>query len=166
MRCAATFDYIGISVLITASILTTEHYGFYCNPTLRTFYLTFTALTGLVPILCSFFTFWDTQPYRLFRVAVFILLGSSGIVPFYHQVEYKGFDAAWHFISPIFSSIAAYLAGVYIYANRFPERIWPGKLDRWGLHSHSVWHVMVCIGIYEHYRATLWFYSLRGECEA
>ncbi|KAG9285073.1 hypothetical protein G9A89_009884 [Geosiphon pyriformis] len=161
-KCAATFDYIGISLLITASILITEYYSFYCSPYIRAFYMTFTFLTGLVPITCSIlFPWWDTKDYRSYRLATFIMLGSSGIFPLSHLIHVQGLVHVWHFVSPVISSLTAYLTGVWIYANRLPERKWPGKLDHFGIHSHSVWHVFVCIGIYEHYRASLWFFERR-----
>jgi len=167
MKCAATFDYIGISLLITASILITEYYSFYCSPTLCAFYIIFTSLVGLVPIVCSMFSWFDTKPFRLFRVALFLMLGCSGIFPMTHMVHLHGFRHMWDFISPLISSVTAYLTGVWIYANRFPEKNWPGKLDRFGIHSHSVWHVCVCVGIYEHYKASLWFFERRfSGCDA
>ncbi|CAG8704947.1 7822_t:CDS:2, partial [Ambispora leptoticha] len=154
MKCAATFDYIGISLLITASILITEYYSFYCSPLVCCFYMIFTSLAGLVPIMCSIlFKWWDTKPYRLYRVGMFVMLGSSGIFPLTHLIHLHGVVHTWHFVSPIISSIAAYLTGVWIYANRFPERKWPGKLDRFGIHSHSVWHVFVCIA-HKYYSTT------------
>src|SRR3954447_17051881 len=71
MKCAATFDYIGISLLITASILITEYYSFYCSTSLSVFYITFTSLSGLIPIACSMFPWFDTKQFRLFRVVLF-----------------------------------------------------------------------------------------------
>lgn len=161
MQCAATFDYIGISFLIIASIIITEYYGLYCSPFERNFYMTFTALVGLVPIICAIFPWFDSKRFRLFRVILFITLGCSGMFPLAHLVYIHGFNHMWDFINPIISSLFAYLTGVWIYANRFPEKKWPGKLDRFGIHSHSVWHVFVCIGIYEHYKACLWFFEKR-----
>ena len=161
MKCAATFDYIGISLLITASILITEYYSFYCTPNVQMFYIVVTSLSGLVPIFCSFYSWFDTKPFRLFRVFLFILLGCSGVFPLTHMIHLHGIKHVWSFVSPVISSIVAYLTGVWIYANRFPERKWPGMWDRIGVHSHSLWHVCVCIGIYEHYRASLWFYERR-----
>ncbi|CAJ0766928.1 15340_t:CDS:2 [Entrophospora sp. SA101] len=161
MQCAATFDYIGISFLIIASIIITEYYGLYCSPFERNFYMTFTALVGLVPIICAIFPWFDSKRFRLFRVILFITLGCSGVFPLAHLVYIHGFNHMWDFINPIISSLFAYLTGVWIYANRFPEKKWPGKLDRFGIHSHSVWHVFVCIGIYEHYKACLWFFEKR-----
>ncbi|CAB4390142.1 unnamed protein product [Rhizophagus irregularis] len=167
MKCAATFDYIGISLLITASILITEYYSFYCSTSLSVFYITFTSLSGLVPIACSMFPWFDTKQFRLFRVVLFIMLGCSGLFPLAHKILLHGFDHTFNFIQPIISSIFAYLTGVWIYANRYPERKWPGKLDRFGIHSHSLWHVCVCIGIYEHYKASLWFFQQRyAHCPA
>jgi len=164
MKCAAQFDYIGISILITASILIMEYYGLYCSKSLATFYITFTLLAGLIPITCSMFPWFDTQSFRLFRVGLFIMLGCSGIFPLMHKIALDGFEDTKNFIQPLLSSIVAYLTGVWIYANRFPERKWPGKLDQFGIHSHSIWHICVCIGIYEHYRASLWFFKKGAEC--
>jgi adiponectin receptor len=33
-------------------------------------------------------------------------------------------------------------------ANRFPEKMYPGRFDATGLTSHAIWHVFVCLGIF------------------
>ncbi|KAI8374494.1 hemolysin-III related-domain-containing protein [Radiomyces spectabilis] len=157
----ATLDYIGIAILITASILVTEYYGFYCRPTPQFRYMIFTTVVGSVGIISPFFKCWDTKQYRPLRVAVFLLIAFSSIVPVMHLIRLNGLASTMEFFELAGVSVMMYLFGVIIYVNRFPERLFPGKFDFAGLTSHAIWHVFVCLGIYFHYLASLNFYSQR-----
>ncbi|KAH8555696.1 hemolysin-III related-domain-containing protein [Umbelopsis sp. PMI_123] len=157
----ATLDYIGISILITASVLMTEYYSYYCRPVAKFRYMLFTALVGSTGIVMPMFHFWDTKPFRPVRIGVFLLMAFSSAVPVVHITFLNGFGNTWDFLKPVWYSVAMYLFGVAIYANRFPEKMYPGRFDFAGLHSHAIWHIFVCLGIYFHYRASLHFYAQR-----
>ncbi|KAG0174623.1 hypothetical protein DFQ30_003611 [Apophysomyces sp. BC1015] len=157
----ATLDYIGISFLITASILVTEYYGFYCSPVARMRYMVFTGFVGSIGIVTPFFKFWDTKPYRPLRISVFLAMAFSSIVPVLHLFSLKGSVLTLAFLKPAGVSVAMYILGVVFYANRFPERAFPGRFDFAGMTSHAIWHIFVCFGIFFHYKATLHFYSQR-----
>ncbi|KAI8384922.1 hemolysin-III related-domain-containing protein [Radiomyces spectabilis] len=157
----ATLDYIGIAFLITASILITEYYGFYCNPIARWRYMVFSGFLGTVGTITPFFKFWDTPRYRPLRIGVFLAMGFSSLVPVLHLVSSKGFMPTVLFLKPALVSCAMYILGVIFYANRFPERAFPGRFDFAGMTSHAIWHVFVCFGIFFHYMASLQFYAQR-----
>ncbi|KAI9321587.1 hemolysin-III related-domain-containing protein [Dichotomocladium elegans] len=157
----ATLDYIGISILITASILLTEYYGFYCNPVTTTRYMIFTAVIGCAGIVGPFFKFWDTKQYRMLRIAVFLAMAFSSIVPVVHLLLKNGILKSLDFFQEALISVAMYIFGVIVYANRFPEKFYPGRFDFAGMTSHAIWHIFVCFGIYFHYLASLRFYANR-----
>ncbi|KAJ1651706.1 inc metabolism membrane protein [Dispira simplex] len=160
MRCAVMLDYIGISVLITASIIPVSYYGFYCDPASCTFYTIFTLLVGTTGTILSSFPWFDRSEYRYVRVIVFVLMGASGAIPMLHLAYDRGLVATSHYIAPIVKSLCCYLVGVYFYANKYPERLYPGLFDHLG-NSHQIWHLSVIGGIFFHYMATLHFYQSR-----
>ncbi|CAO3651703.1 unnamed protein product [Mucor fragilis] len=157
----ATLDYMGISFLITASVLVTEYYGYYCRPMMKSRYMVFTTIVGSVGVLAPFLPKWDTKALRPLRIAVFVSMAVSSAVPVFHLVYLNGFKSTWHFFELAAVSVAMYILGVIVYANRFPEKFFPGRFDFAGLTSHAIWHVFVCLGIFFHYLASLRFYANR-----
>ncbi|KAK9701643.1 inc metabolism membrane protein, partial [Basidiobolus ranarum] len=65
MRCSAVLDYVGISLLITASVLVTEYYGFYCRPFLRNLYITATGTLGVTGVILPWLPGFDDKEYRI-----------------------------------------------------------------------------------------------------
>ncbi|KAG0738821.1 hypothetical protein G6F62_008790 [Rhizopus arrhizus] len=157
----ATLDYMGIAFLITASVLVAEYYGFYCRPLMRNRYMMFTLLLGSIGMFAPFLKRWDTKQYRPLRIAVFVSMAVSSAVPVIHLFCLNGFKSSCEFFDLAGLSVLMYILGVVVYANRFPERMYPGEFDSIGLTSHAIWHVFVCFGIFFHYLATLRFYSNR-----
>ncbi|KAF9140966.1 hypothetical protein BG015_001457 [Linnemannia schmuckeri] len=166
MRCAATLDYIGIGVLITASVMATLHYGFFCDVE-RWIFLAFSFGMGVVGCILPLYPFFDLPSFRYFRIFIFLGMACSGIVPLTYVAYMKGPINTWNFIAPFCKSGLAYLTGLLFYGHRFPEKQFPGVFDRWG-HSHQVWHVAVVAGIYYHYMAMVHFYNSRYSfgCQA
>ncbi|KAG0234635.1 hypothetical protein BGW42_006386 [Actinomortierella wolfii] len=159
MRCAATLDYIGIGVLITASVMATLHYGFFCDAE-RWLFMAFSLGMGVVGCILPLYPFFDLPSFRYFRIFIFLGMACSGIVPLSYVTYMKGLVPTWNFIAPFCKSGLAYLTGLLFYGHRFPEKQFPGFFDRWG-HSHQVWHVAVVAGIYYHYVAMVHFYNSR-----
>ncbi|KAG0306812.1 hypothetical protein BGZ98_001677 [Dissophora globulifera] len=166
MRCAATLDYIGIGVLITASVMATLHYGFFCD-TERWIFLSFSLGMGIVGCILPLYPFFDLPSFRYFRIIIFLGMACSGIVPLSYAAYTKGFASTLSFIAPFCKSGLAYVTGLLFYGHRFPEKQFPGVFDRWG-HSHQLWHVAVVAGIYYHYMAMVHFYNERYSfgCQA
>ncbi|KAF9543298.1 hypothetical protein EC957_001025 [Mortierella hygrophila] len=166
MRCAATLDYIGIGVLITASVMATLHYGFFCDVE-RWVFLAFSLGMGIVGCILPLYPFFDLPSFRYFRIFIFLGMACSGVVPLAYVAYMKGPLNTWNFIAPFCKSGVAYLTGLLFYGHRFPEKQFPGVFDRWG-HSHQVWHVAVVAGIYYHYMAMVHFYNSRYSfgCQA
>ncbi|CEP13754.1 hypothetical protein [Parasitella parasitica] len=166
-RQVACLDYVGISVLICASIMLCEYYGFYCTDAVRNTYITATTTLAVIGVSMPFQAWFDKHERRWLRIAFFIALASSGAIVIGHLAVMRGVIETFSWLTPVFKSIACYLAGVIIYGNQFPERFWPGKFDHFG-HSHQFWHLFVCGGIWFHYQAALQFASNReifGQCQ-
>ena len=54
-------DYVGISVLIAASILTVEYHGFYCQPIAQVSYMASTAVLGIIGMCIPWLEWFDQQ---------------------------------------------------------------------------------------------------------
>ena len=54
-------DYVGISVLIAASILTVEYHGFYCQPAAQIAYMTSTTVLGIAGMFIPWLEWFDRQ---------------------------------------------------------------------------------------------------------
>lgn len=147
MKSLACLDYVGISVLIAASIVTMEWHGFYCNPTSQMFYVGFTAALGLIGVVIPWFPWFDRVENRRYRIMFFLGIAISGILPITHITYTQSLIRTWHFFSPVFKSLLCYVAGVAIYATHFPERLHPGNFDRLG-NSHQLWHLAILGGIW------------------
>ncbi|KAG2203458.1 hypothetical protein INT47_008185 [Mucor saturninus] len=167
-RQVACLDYVGISVLICASIILCEYYGFYCDSSVRNTYITATSTLAVIGVSMPFQAWFDRHERRWLRIAFFVALASSGAIVIGHLALVRGAFTTISWLAPVFKSIACYLAGVIIYGNQFPEKFWPGKFDHLA-HSHQFWHLFVCGGIWFHYQAALQFAASReefGQCTA
>lgn len=101
------------------------------------------------------------------RIAFFITLAASGAFPLGHLFSVYGYRTLMDWLSPVLKSIGCYLLGVVVYGNQWPEAFWPGKFDHLG-HSHQLWHLFVCGGIWYHYTAAVSFFAQRealGLCQ-
>jgi hypothetical protein len=61
MKCMACLDYVGISVLIAASVVVTEYYGFYCESTFRNSYIAATAMFGVAGVVVPWLSWFDQK---------------------------------------------------------------------------------------------------------
>ena len=54
-------DYVGISALIAATIITVEYHGFYCQPSAQWSYMTATTILGIIGMLIPWLEWFDRQ---------------------------------------------------------------------------------------------------------
>ncbi|KAI9818029.1 MAG: hypothetical protein M1827_000653 [Pycnora praestabilis] len=152
MERFACVDYTGISLLIAASIMTTEYTAFYCEPVSRWIYIFFTASLGIGGVILPWHPTFNRADMNWARVAFYVSLGATGLIP-YVQLRYtRGAEWTAHFYLPVLKSMAVYLVGAVVYAAQIPERWWPGGFDYVG-GSHNLWHLAVLGGILFHYVA-------------
>ncbi|KAL3423851.1 izh family channel protein [Phlyctema vagabunda] len=158
MERFACVDYTGISLLIAASIMTTEYTAFYCEPVSRWIYMTATATLGIGGVILPWHPTFNRQDMAWLRVAFYVTLGASGFAPVFQLNYTRGGAWAWEFYAPIAKSITVYLVGAVVYASQIPERWCPGAFDYIG-GSHNLWHFAVLGGILFHFQAMQEFFA-------
>lgn len=155
-------DYLGIIVLITCSLISIMLFAFYDEPRWKYgFIALFVSLGGL----CAKVTFdqkFSTPTYRPLRSLMFVLFGLSGALPVLAAVwlyggstAFERANAGWLVFEGIF-----YITGAVLYAARFPERLVykededhvAGLFDLVGA-SHQIFHILVVVAAYCHWRA-------------
>ncbi|EDK43592.1 hypothetical protein LELG_01771 [Lodderomyces elongisporus NRRL YB-4239] len=165
-RFGNQLDYFGIVILITCSLISIILFSYYNLPFQKWLFVGITLFFGTV---CTIFTLhpeFSKNTYRPFRSAMFIMFGLSGVLPIANAVYLFGFETTkarsgliWLILEGVF-----YILGAVLYAMRFPERIGhldskehifkPGRFDIFG-HSHQIFHVLVVVAAFCHWRALL-----------
>ncbi|KAI1341506.1 hemolysin-III related-domain-containing protein [Xylariaceae sp. FL0016] len=160
MERFACIDYTGISLLIAASIMTTEYTAFYCEPVSRWTYITATAVLGIAGTILPWHPKFNAANMAWLRVGFFIGLGATGFMPVFQIIATRGSEWAFEFYtgSNLVKSLAVYVLGALVYASKVPERWWPGAFDYFG-NAHNLWHCAVLGGILFHYVAMQEFFS-------
>ncbi|KAJ2976564.1 hypothetical protein NQ176_g4876 [Zarea fungicola] len=154
----ACVDYTGISLLIAASIMTTEYTAFYCDPVSRWTYMLLTAFLGVGGVILPWHPMFNSPDMSWLRVAFFVGLALTGFLPILQLLYTHGSEFVVDFYSPILKSILVYFGGAVIYASKIPECWYPGMFDYIG-GSHNLWHAAVLGGIIFHYTAMQQFFA-------
>ncbi len=118
----ACFDYSGITILIIASIITTEHISLRDFWALRIGFVLFSFFAGVAGIIFSWSPQFDKPDSRALRIGFFIGLAALGAMAFVTSSCIKGFMYTLNLYSPLFVSFAGYLVGVVFYGCLIPER--------------------------------------------
>ncbi|CAA91897.1 Hemolysin-III family protein [Schizosaccharomyces pombe] len=150
MRCAACMDYVGISALIAASIISVEYHAFVCQGPLRFIFIAFTGTLGLIGIYTPWKKWFNEYKYRSVKIFFFVGLACSGLIPMITMFYIKGTRRTVKYLDPVFKSIFSYIIGVLFYGLHIPERFLPGKFDIIG-NSHQIWHIAIIVGVAFHY---------------
>jgi len=163
-------DYVGIAVLIVASFYPVVYYSFYCVPGLRTFYLSVMSAFGVAVLIISLMDRFQAPQYTPYRAVLFSGLGACGAFPILHQTFFTWRVVPTPMIVTFWLELlmgACYLMGAYIYAVAVPEKWKPGRFDVW-MSSHNIFHILVVMGAYVHYRAALVLMAWRDHhrCDA
>ncbi|RLM00169.1 hypothetical protein CFD26_107346 [Aspergillus turcosus] len=168
MERFACVDYTGISLLVAASIVTTEYTAFYCEPVSRWTYILLTMSFGIGGVILPWHPTFNRHDLAWARVAFYVTLALTGFAPLFQLTYTRGFAWCLYFYAPVMKSILVYFAGACIYASQVPERWRPGLFDYFG-GSHNIWHLAVLGGILFHYCAMQdlfagAFVRAKGEC--
>lgn len=158
MERFACVDYTGISLLIAASIMTTEYTAFYCEPISRWIYMSLTASLGIGGVILPWHPTFNRSDMAWARVAFYVSLGATGFAPAFQLNLIRGSAWMWQFYAPLTKSLTVYLLGAFVYASKVPERWCPGAFDYIG-GSHNLWHLAVLGGILFHYVAMQEFFK-------
>ncbi|EGY22007.1 hypothetical protein VD0002_g8527 [Verticillium dahliae] len=150
-RWGNKLDYTGIVLLIVGSYVPALYYGFDCHPHLMTLYLSIISLLGIGCGVVSWLEVFRTPAWRPFRAAMFVGLGTSGVVPVVHGLVIYGraelerrMSLSW-----LLAHGAMYVFGAFLYAARWPERSYPKRFDIWGS-SHQIFHLFVVMAAATH----------------
>lgn len=119
----ACVDYTGITVLITASILTTEFVTMYSFRWSLYCYLAISSALGAFGVVMNWSPKFDRPEARPLRIKFFILLATMGGLSFVQLVVRTSWRHAAWLMTPITTkSIVWYLVGVFFYGSFVPER--------------------------------------------
>jgi adiponectin receptor len=147
-------DFIGIVFMIVGSFFPMIFYIFYCEPLIYTIHLSVMGGLGMGLISVIVQPGFDREEMRPRRTAFFVIFGGYGVIPLIQflckptaSTEPFSQAAVWAGVE-----VAMYLFGAAIYANTLPERLAPGRFDRF-FSSHQLWHVFVFLAAAAHLRA-------------
>ena len=118
MERFACVDYTGISLLIAASIMTTEYTAFYCEPVSRWIYIVTTATLGVAGVILPWHPTFNRADMNWCRVAFYVSLAATGFAPIFQLSWTRSAEWAWMFYAPIGKSIIVYFVGALIYAGQ------------------------------------------------
>jgi len=163
-------DYLGIAVLIVSSFYPMVHYSYYCLPGWRDMYITGITALGCLAAIPTLLTAFQKKEYGPLRASLFVALGLFGIFPIFQQLLF-----VWHIVpTPMMEAFVlemlmgvGYIFGAFLYAKGIPERWNPGMFDFIGC-SHNIFHVLVVLSAYAHYKAGVIYLTWRDNftCEA
>lgn len=117
----ACIDYTGITVLITASIISTEYCSLYYHHTVRAVIMTISIALGLAGFVFTWTPTFDTPKLRPIRIIFFVSLAAMGLLSFLILAFYQGIMVSLKYYLPIGKSLGSYLSGVVFYGFLFPE---------------------------------------------
>ncbi|CED82976.1 Predicted membrane proteins, contain hemolysin III domain [Phaffia rhodozyma] len=158
----ACVDYFGIAWLIAASVNTVVYFGFYCQPGPMVFYGLVTFGVGIAGSTLPFMQWFNERKNKGYRIAFFLAMALSALGPIAHMSLIHGLAQTGKFIKPLTPMIGSYLAGLWFYANHYPEVRWPGRFDFVGA-SHNIWHWFIVLAIYCHYVGVLELYRTKHQ---
>jgi adiponectin receptor len=118
MERFACVDYTGISLLIAASIMTTEYTAFYCEPVSRWTYILLTATLGVGGVILPWHPTFNRADMNWARVLFYVSLATTGFAPVFQLTWTRGSIWSWYFYSPLIRSIMVYFVGALIYASQ------------------------------------------------
>lgn len=159
-------DYFGIIVLITSSLISIVLFAFYDDNVWKFIFIITFLVLGTICTVLTLDSKFATPEYRPLRSLMFIIFGLSGGFPviiaireYGYQLAVERSNAPWLILEGAF-----YIGGAVLYALRFPESCEikkskrEGLFDIWGS-SHQIFHFMVVIAAYCHWRALVGCYE-------
>lgn len=160
MTIGNKLDYLGICVLIAGSMVSILWFSLDDHRKTQEFFSTIVLVLGSGCACVSLMGRFRTPGWRPYRAAMFVAYGLSGILPVAYSVVHFGIDETWKRTSLgwMLCMAGCYIFGAFLYGILFPERWAPGKFDIWG-HSHQLFHVMVVVAAYCHWRALCGAYA-------
>lgn len=121
-NCACV-DYTGITILITASVISFTYCSLYSYPTLLRVYMVLSSSSGLLGFIFNWSPYFDRPECKSVRIGFYVGLAFLGVTSLICQVFYEGFVSSLKFSFPLlYKSFIWYCIGVIFYGGLFPER--------------------------------------------
>lgn len=117
----ACFDYSGIVILISSSIISTEHISLKGHLKLKLLFMGFSSIAGIVGIIMAWHPYFDRPESRILRILFFISLSFLGVVAFSCSCFFHSIQYCLNLFFPLLFSFVWYLSGVVFYGSFFPE---------------------------------------------
>lgn len=105
MERFACVDYSGISMLIAASIMTTEYTAFYVEPISRSIYMGITLVFGIAGVILPWKPAFNRADMRVWRVIFYLTLGATGTIPMIQLLLTRGLTWTFLFYLPVVKSV-------------------------------------------------------------
>ena len=154
-RRTITLDYVGIALLIWGSNIVATRFLFWCDATMQLCLIAFITLFGAAVIVTMLVPKFAAPEYRTFRAVLFSAMGGAGLLPIVmFAVRHADNSECWRISLLLFCMLGSYASGVSMYAMRFPECVFPGRLNLF-FASHQWMHVAVLAGCTFHYEASI-----------
>ncbi|KAI0102531.1 mPR-like GPCR protein [Nemania sp. FL0031] len=149
-------DFVGIVILTVGSFVSGIYVIFWCEAAQRKIYWGMIASLGAVSVVIMLAPCFQGPRWRVFRLAVFVVTGLSGLAPIVHGICMFGFArmVRQSGLPYYFAEGGLFLIGAVTYGSRFPERIKPGTFDIFGS-SHQIFHILVVIATLVHFVGVL-----------
>jgi len=148
LKFCSKLDYCGISIQIIGSMIPALYYGFHDNRKMFLLYISIGIVLCVISIVISLWDKFGEPRFRSLRAVVFLSFGLSNIIPGIHWFIVLESHLISSFVLFIVQG-ALYVVGAILYANRIPERWFPGKFDYW-FQSHQIFHVLVVLAAIVH----------------
>ncbi|GMG43271.1 unnamed protein product [Ambrosiozyma monospora] len=157
-------DYVGIIALIVTSMIGIIFYGFRDNLTPMHVSLGLVCTLGSICLCVTLIPQFKENKWRPFRATMFVIFGLSSVFPIGYGLWLYGVSETFARTGLMWVLLEGlgYCSGAFIYAARVPERFSPGTFDIFG-HSHQIFHVLVVISAYFHFKGLIEAYKYCHE---
>jgi adiponectin receptor len=118
----ACVDYTGISLLITASIMTVECTAFFCEPLSQWLYMGLSAFLAGGGVVLPWQPRFNGADMAWSHVVFHVGLALTGFMPILQLYMTRRPKFVYDFYSAISESILVYLGGAMVYTSKIPER--------------------------------------------
>lgn len=164
-QCWLGIDLLGISASLLGIFVSSVYYAFWCHPYWMAFYLFMSTLMYAVSMSVQMLPMFLDKKFDKIRTLVFFSWAVSGTIPLCHWAVNNG-----GFLEPLVLAIIGRIGMMYLlcgvalffYLTKFPECIFPGKVDFVGS-SHQWWHIWIVTAFYHWHNSVIQFISLRMD---
>lgn len=155
-------DLLAICIHISVCLVTCIHLWLWCYPTIASIYIGILLSCGLAVAYIPLSNVLVNN-HKLVA-AIFFIYVCSGFIPLFHTMLIYYYDRIDNSVYTYDFTLTMFYntLGFVIYSSKFPEIMLPGKFDIVG-NSHQIWHILIFMGNYEHYKVIDRYYAFRSD---